>query len=173
MRIPDGGIGASLLIAASLFLQSCAGTESSGAPKTGSSMEPAADPQPVLAMEGYLRQYNFIKYSGKYYALPQSEGAFVLQKVQNKRYRESYVSDTIEGLKRQIMETMAGPNQNDSLPLLIAEGYKDRINIIRYHGKYYGLGQEEGPFAIEKVIKKQYKRCFLGDSPIEVDGQLH
>src|SRR5712692_3272587 len=104
MRISDGGIEASLLIAASLFLQSCTGTENSGAPKTGSSIERTADPQPVLAVEGYLRRYNFIKYSGKYYALPQSEGAFVLQKVENKQYRESYVSDTVDGLKRQIMD---------------------------------------------------------------------
>jgi hypothetical protein len=127
----------------------------------------------VLVLEGYLQHYNFIQHAGKYYALAQSEGAFSLEKVQGKKYKDFFVADSVDGLKKQIMESMTGPNQNDSEPLLIANGYKDHINVIRYRGKYYGLGQEEGAFIPEKVLKKQYKRVYMGSSPTEIDGQLH
>ena len=52
-------------------------------------------------------------------------------------------------------------------PKLVLEGYKG-FNIISYGDKYYGLDQNEGPFYISKVEKKEYKRCFIGNSVDEV-----
>lgn len=52
-------------------------------------------------------------------------------------------------------------------PKLVLEGYKG-FNIISYGDKYYGLDQNEGPFYITKVEKKEYKKCFIGKSIDEV-----
>lgn len=58
-------------------------------------------------------------------------------------------------------------NISTAHPILAEKGYKG-FNIIFYQDKYYGLDQNEGPFYIAKVEKKEYKRCFIGNSVDEV-----
>lgn len=59
------------------------------------------------------------------------------------------------------------PEESKRNPKLLYEGYKG-FNFIFYQGKFYGLAQDEGAFDINKVKKKQYKRCFVGNAVDEV-----
>ena len=52
-------------------------------------------------------------------------------------------------------------------PTLIEHGYKN-FNIIAFDGRFYGLGQEEGAFDIQKVRDGQYQSCVEGASANEV-----
>jgi len=54
---------------------------------------------------------------------------------------------------------------------LIEEGYKG-YNIVAFRGGYYGLGQGEGAFDVDKVNSNEYKRCFAGGSVAEVKGLI-
>jgi hypothetical protein len=169
-------VGCALIVISALASSGCGNGNPQGAPAASSSANSGGDQPPAgakLVLEGYLQHYNFIQYAGRYYSLAQSDGVFSAEKIQSREYKDFFVADSIDGLKKQIMESMSGPNQNDSEPLLIANGYKDHVNVIRFHGKYYGLGQEEGAFIMDKVLKKQYKRIFIGNSSAEVDEQLH
>ena len=56
-------------------------------------------------------------------------------------------------------------------PKHVEEGYKG-FNIISYGDKFYGLAQDEGVFDINKVKKKEYRQCFVGDSIEEVKSLI-
>lgn len=103
------------------------------------------------------------KTGGYYVAFAQSEGQFDLGTldVDSKfkkclQYQKCFKGDTLEELK-----SLIDSEATDS-PMLIEEGYKG-FNIILYRAKYYALGQDEGPFYIEKVERKEYRRVFIGN----------
>ena len=68
---------------------------------------PAAQPlqvptqPPVLVQEGY-RGFNLIRWSGRYYAIPQGEGEFTPEAVVGKRFTRAFDADTLSMLKVQV-----------------------------------------------------------------------
>jgi len=69
--------------------------------------------------------------------------------------------------ERDVSKPEPGPSE----PCLIEEGYKG-YNIVAFRGGYYGLGQGEGAFDVDKVNSNEYKRCFAGGSVAEVKGLI-
>jgi len=57
-------------------------------------------------------------------------------------------------------------------PQLVKQDYFG-FNIIYYKHMYYGLSQDEGAFVLSKVLKKEYKRCYAGNSMEEVLQQIN
>ncbi|MCD4830502.1 MAG: hypothetical protein K8R02_01690 [Anaerohalosphaeraceae bacterium] len=59
---------------------------------------------PQLVIDGYKdTNYNIIYYQGKYYGLFRGEGAFIIEKVQNKEYKSPvFVADSLKQVKKMI-----------------------------------------------------------------------
>lgn len=57
-------------------------------------------------------------------------------------------------------------------PITIEEGYRKQFNITLYGRKYYGLARAEGAFDTDRLNKKDYRLCFVGDSMHEVKRQI-
>lgn len=58
--------------------------------------------EPVLIEEGFERRFNIIQYDDTFYALPQGQGAFDINKVKQKAYREIFAGATIDDVKAQV-----------------------------------------------------------------------
>jgi GT2 family glycosyltransferase len=56
---------------------------------------------PVLIQEGY-RGFNLIRWSGRYYAIPQGEGEFTPEAVVGKRFTRAFDADTLSMLKVEV-----------------------------------------------------------------------
>ncbi len=135
-----------------------------------------------LHREGY-RGFNILVLNGRFFAVPQSEGAFELQKIENKLYSISFVADNYDDILRQI-DTLLEKSEaihfdvcaSSSLrrinaATLIEEGYR-RYNIVGYAGRLYAIPQGEGSFEIERIRRSDYTRWFTGCSLESVKQQL-
>jgi hypothetical protein len=140
---------------------------------------------PLRLLQEDYRGFNILGLNGRFFALPQSEGAFDLQKVHNKLYSMSFVADDYDEILRQIdatLEQKVEANQSVSckspsirqvnVPSLIEEGYR-RYNIIGYGARIYAIPQGEGAFAMDRIQKNDYSRWFSGCSLNAVKQQIN
>jgi hypothetical protein len=155
-----------------LMLSSCSGGPDKQITATSSPNSPVDDSAPILVKEGYLGQFNILRYQGKHYALAQDEGPFLIDKIQKGQYRRAYSGSSMEDVARQITEALAGPEVKDASPILVQQGYKNDLNIIRYRGTFYALAQDEGAFDFQKVRRNEYKRLFSGQSLDELKRKI-
>lgn len=130
-----------------------------------------------LVVEG-LSGLNIIRCHGKYYAIPQMEGAFLLEKVEAAEYSVCFRGNTIRAVRRKI--ALAGKSElaksrqvsQDSPHVeLVSEGIFG-FNIIRCADVFYAIPQGEGTFAQARVLAGDYSRIFSGCSIEEVRKHL-
>ena len=62
---------------------------------------PSGQFQPRLVLEGY-KGFNVIQYGSRFYGLAQAEGAFEIQKVRHRAYRQCVEGPTVEAVKKRI-----------------------------------------------------------------------
>jgi hypothetical protein len=136
-----------------------------------------------LLQEDY-RGFNILGLNGRFFAIPKSEGAFELQKIENKLYSRSFVAGNYDEILRQIDATLLEKGEamhfdvcaSSSLrqikaATLIEEGYR-RYNIVGYEGRLYAIPQREGSFEIARIRTSDYSRWFTGCSLESVKQQL-
>lgn len=134
------------------------------------------DPDVELALHG-VSGYNVIRYFHKYYAIPQSEGAFSLDKVNSGGYSSCFSGNSLDKVLRKLPATAsqmnhptpsyAGPVQ----PELVVEGFHG-FNIIRLGDEFHAILQREGAFDYAKVLSKKYSRSFSGRSLADVQKAI-
>lgn len=137
-----------------------------------SNMEPDVE----LVFHG-VSGYNVIRYFHKYYAIPQSEGAFVPDKVRGGGYSSSFSGHSADQVLRKIVNAtkkavQADPNNDGSMPpQLVMDGFLG-FNIIRFGDKFYAILQSEGCFEYNKILSKGYSKTFSGLSLSEVKDAI-
>lgn len=150
----------------------------------GTSVHPWNSTGPVrLHQEGY-RGFNILELNGRFFAIPQSEGAFDLQKIRTGGYSMSFLADDYERIVQEIDEALEQKGdasqsvacKSSSLgqlkvPILIEEGYRT-YNILGYGTLIYAIPQGEGVFALERIQKNEYSRWFSGCSLNAVKHQI-
>ena len=102
----------------------------------------------------------------KYYRFIFTEGNDPILRI----YEIRMIYDSSPTEKRGKVKVLIDTNVNYS-PILVEESYKG-FNIIFYGDKFCGLAQDEGAFDINKVKKKEYRHCFVGDSIEEVKSLI-
>lgn len=89
-----------------------------------------------------------------------------------KYYLFRFTSGNDETLRIYEIKIVTSPvflSVESKFPILVEEDYKG-FNIIFYRGTYYALDQDGGAFDINKINRKEYERCYAGDSLVEVKG---
>ena len=115
--------------------------------------------EPVLVEEGY-DGYNLIRYQGRYYAVPQSEGGFDLASVRSGQYSSFFTGSSVEEVMHVIDSSLESS--------LVQEGYQD-YNIIRLgEDRYYGIRQRDGTFNLERFRAGGYPQVVQGNTLEEV-----
>ena len=132
------------------------------------------EPDVELILHG-VSGYNIVRFFHKYYAIPQHEGEFNLEKLKSRGYSSSFSDKSVDSLlwkiskaldKGEQMEKNEDVGQED-LPYLADEGFNG-YNIIFLHAKYFAILQNEGTFDYEKILSDQYDHFFSGHSIEEV-----
>ena len=150
----------------------------------GTAVDPWNSIGPVkLVREGY-RGFNVVVLNGRFFAIPQSEGEFQIERIRKKLYSTSFVSDDYEQILFLIDEAVdAVPDRShavscqpissshNELPILLAEGYRG-FNLIEYAGRFYAIPQGEGAFSIDRISRSEYSRWFFGCLLNEVKRQI-
>jgi hypothetical protein len=91
-------------------------------------------------VESY-RGFNIIGYQNRIYAILQSEGAFSIDKINNKSYSLSIVGTSVEEVK-QAIDRYEG-NSCYPQPVILVEGYRG-LNIIGAQNRVYAVPPGEG-----------------------------
>ena len=126
-----------------------------------------ASGHPQLVEENF-HNFNLILYQNRIYGIPQSEGAFEIERVKKDDYSQSFEADSVGKVKESIrkiyefQQTSAADTRNIS-PQLIEENFHN-FNLILYQNRIYGIPQSEGAFEIERVKKDDYSQSFEADS---------
>ncbi|MDP3790025.1 MAG: hypothetical protein Q8R48_06460, partial [Candidatus Omnitrophota bacterium] len=128
--------------------------------------------EPILARENYC-SFNIIFFKGRYYAILQSEGAFDITRVEQKRYSISFEGSSVEEVERKIdgyfaIERTKSAGED---PILIEQGYRG-FNIIFYKNRFYAILQSDGAFDIKRVENRTYKAVFQGQDPGKVKAAI-
>ncbi|MSR85546.1 hypothetical protein EXS71_03905 [Candidatus Uhrbacteria bacterium] len=135
-----------------------------------------SEPEFELVLQG-VSGYNVLRYFHKFYAIPQSEGAFVPDKARSGGYSSSYSGNTADKVLRKIGNAakeaiQAAPNKDDSMsPHLVIDGFLG-FNIIRFGGEFYAILKNEGAFEYDKILSKGYSKSFSGYSISEVQEAI-
>ena len=134
------------------------------------------EPDIELALHG-VSGYNIIRYFHRFYAIPQSEGEFVLEKVKAGGYSSSFSGNSVESVIRKIasweprkIRSVLG-NMAPSQPELALEGFYG-FNIIRLGDEYHAILQKDGEFEYAKVVSKKYSLSFSGRSLPDVQREI-
>ncbi len=136
--------------------------------------------QPVLVEEGHYG-FNIICYDDRYYAIPQGEGEFSIERIESKDgYSKAFagdrlndVKDSIEAYTQKSAESaqVACSVEDDKQPLLVEEGHNG-FNIIRCDNKFYAIPQGEGEFSMERIEKRDYTKVFMNDTLNELKDRI-
>ncbi|MDP3788788.1 MAG: hypothetical protein Q8R48_00115, partial [Candidatus Omnitrophota bacterium] len=117
--------------------------------------------------------FNIIFFKGRYYAILQSEGAFDIMRIEQKRYSVSLEGASVEEVERKIdgyfaIERAKSAGED---PILIEQGYRG-FNIIFYKNRFYAILQSDGAFDIKRVENRTYNAVFQGQNPDEVKAAI-
>ncbi|QSH40342.1 hypothetical protein P0136_00165 [Lentisphaerota bacterium ZTH] len=130
-----------------------------------------------LSGEG-IRGFNIIRYFFKYYAIPQSEGGFFLERIKNNEYSRSFSGitylTTVAKVKRNVSLEEAAMLEapNEVHPKLVFENFHG-FNIIEFNGSFYGISQLDGAFDLEKIENDGYRTSFTGSTLLEVKKSIN
>jgi glycosyltransferase involved in cell wall biosynthesis len=124
-----------------------------------------------LVREG-VHGYNIIRHGDRYYAILQSEGAFIPAKVEAGGYSSCLAGFSRQGVERAIVALVESKleqaDRSDEDIELVREGVHG-YNIIRHGDRYYAILQSEGTFIPAKVEAGGYSSCLAGSSRREVE----
>lgn len=135
-----------------------------------------SEPDVELVLHG-VSGYNVIRYFHKFYAIPQSEGAFVPDKARGGGYSSSFSGNTADKVLQKIANAtkkaiQVTPNSADSMPpQLVMDGFYG-FNIIRFGSEFYAILQSEGSFEYDKILSRGYSKTFSGLSLSEVKDAI-
>lgn len=118
--------------------------------------------------------FNVVRYFHKFYAVPQGEGPFSLERIAAKEYSRTFRGHSVDDILRQI-EAATGspialapaPTTRPVHPTLAKEGFHG-FNIIHYGAMFHAILQSEGKFDIEKIGTDHYSRAHSGATLDEV-----
>jgi glycosyltransferase involved in cell wall biosynthesis len=125
-----------------------------------------------------LAGFNVVRCLDKFYAIPQTEGEFVVEKANAGGYSSCFIGNTLGEIRRQIA---AADSVAQADPLRPSQG-KPRLelvlggvfgfNIVRFAGDFYAIPESEGAFDHARLIAGDYSRVFSGRSAEEVQKLL-
>ncbi|QSH41434.1 hypothetical protein P0136_08070 [Lentisphaerota bacterium ZTH] len=126
-----------------------------------------------LIIEGF-HGLNIIRYFHIYYAIPQPEGQFILEKVKANSYSVQFSSLTFDGMINQIVKNI------DNFEVIVSEPHLNVI-ISNYYGfkiskflhKYYAILNSEGALDLNKFQKKEYSIYFIGVDADQVKNKIN
>jgi hypothetical protein len=120
--------------------------------------------------------FNILTDGNYWMAIPQSDGAFDVNRLIERGYSHQLTGKTIDSVRRQIADHMrneptsaialAGPVL---VPRLVQEGYQG-FNLVAYAGQVYAIPQGDGAFDITRFTQNGYRRQFAG-ATVEVVRQ--
>ena len=129
-------------------------------------------PDVELVLDG-VSGYKIIRYFTKYYAIPQSEGEFILVKAESGGYSSSFLGFSVDTVFRKIAFASGKANQQVSdsganpYPELVLDGFNG-YNIIRLGEEFHAILQSDRAFEYSKLLSDQYSCFFSGRSLNEV-----
>ena len=135
-----------------------------------------SEPDVELVLHG-VSGYNVIRYFHKFYAIPQSEGAFLPDKARSGGYTSNYSGNTAAKVLQKIdnatkQKLQIAQNNDDSMsPQLVTEGFLG-FNIISVGGEFHAILQSDGAFEYDKLLSKGYSQSFSGTSLSEVQDAI-
>jgi hypothetical protein len=97
----------------------------------------------VLVTEGYMG-FNILVWNGRYFGIPQGEGAFDIRRVNRRDYSRSFVSDDFGELLARIAASTSAPVSNgtgvcdEQEPVIVHAGYKG-FRLVRRCGTVYAV----------------------------------
>ncbi len=117
---------------------------------------------PVLVEEGY-RGFNVIMYGDTFYAIPQDEGAFDVDRVNNNGYTIVFSSANMEELKKMVDENapeLAKKRAVEETKPVLEQTYYN-YNILSYNGKFIGIPQYIGDIDVTEVDMNALEQCYI------------
>ena len=106
--------------------------------------------------------FNLIGYHDIVYAIPQPEGAFDINRVQNNGYSRTFQGPDIDTVTAAIKKAAAREGLGKwKAPTLLEENIYG-FNLIGYRNIVYGIPQPEGIFSLERVKSRDYSQVFEG-----------
>jgi hypothetical protein len=132
-------------------------------------------PDIELVLHG-VSGYNVIRYFHRYYAIPQSAGPFMLDKVKAGGYSSSFSGSSVESVIRKVStrssdESHSSYDADPAQPELALEGFHG-FNIIRIGDEFHAILQSEGAFEHARILSKKYSRSFSGRSLADVQRDI-
>jgi len=121
--------------------------------------------------------YNVIRCFDKYYAIPQVEGEFNLNKVKTGGYSSSFSGSSADYVLKKIAANTQNPISPSvghfatAQPELVFEGFHG-FNIIRLGGEFHAILQSEGAFEQARLLSREYSLSFSGHSLSEVQDAI-
>ncbi|QSH41428.1 hypothetical protein P0136_08100 [Lentisphaerota bacterium ZTH] len=136
---------------------------------SGEAPDKPVEGDPKLAYESF-HKFNIVEHQGRFYGIPQDEGAFDMNRIVNGGYSAYFPGYSLDKVKAELNKV------KDQIyrflqPELAHENYKD-FNIISYRGKTYGILRSEGAFDLNKIMNEEYSIYFQGDSVDEVKEKI-
>jgi hypothetical protein len=132
-----------------------------------------AGPEDIELILHQVSEYNIIRYVDEYYAILQSEGEFIPDKVKAGGYSSIFSGSTIDEVQHKI-STNGPPVLGHAVtvqPELVLEGFHG-FNVIRLGNEFHAILQTEGAFVQEKLLSKKYSYSFSGHSLTEVQSTI-
>ena len=154
-----------------------------------STMTSAASFVPHLQIEGF-HGFNIIKYGDKFYGIPQGEGEFLLDRVNNSDYSSLFIDSTADGVKKKIQLFV---KQKGHIRTVIKKftNFLNRIkknkiitrsnycvnkfmnfNIYYYETKYFAIQSHYKNFEIEKYRQGIYQPSYIGNTVDELKKEI-
>lgn len=133
--------------------------------RVGKSRAPVTQQPYIELVKENVSGMNIVSCSGRFYAVPCGEGAFLLDKFQANGYSASFAGASVQEVLDKISEHNAKPGAGPVAASveLVAEGVNG-FNILRMANNFYAIPQGEGAFEYERVNNGGYTRVFSGTS---------
>ena len=111
--------------------------------------------------------FNIIGFQGMVYAIPQTEGAFDINRVYNNKYSRIFKGRNVAKVTRNIRLSLGlqpinkKVNKKWRVPTLLEQGVLG-FNIVGYQDKVYAIPQAEGAFSLQRISNGDYTQVFGG-----------
>ncbi|WP_204105264.1 MULTISPECIES: hypothetical protein [Spirulina sp. CCY15215] len=133
-------------------------------------IKPTVSQNIQLVLEGY-KGFNIVKVDKEYYAIPQCEGKFSLDRIERKDHSVFFMAENEADVCRQIIAFNEHFQLNTYKIQLIKKQYQG-FNIVKVDKKYYAIPQEEGKFSLDRIEQKDYSILFVANSQADIHRQI-
>ncbi len=121
--------------------------------------------------------YNVLRHNEHYYAIPQHEGDFDLEKVNTGGYSSCFDANTVDQILCDITGSSNTSTSNslgkNELTIVhpIVTGFHG-FNIFQQENEWFAILQHEGEFLRAKLLAKRYVPIFRGSSLDEIQAKI-